>query len=379
MGLPLDHSIRNLGRRPTRTLLAALSSAMVAALLVATVAFARGLEGTFSGAADPRTALLLSSVSDRDVVRSTAQAGLGSLVKASVPGILAASDEIHMGTSVVLPGDPETYAGFVRGVTDEAYEVHQALTLTEGRLPGPGEVVVGRLVAGQMGVDPARLRVGASLILEGAELAIVGHFKAPGTTLEAEIWTPLDPLRGLTQRDDSSCAFVLVSGDRALKLLKLFCDRRLDLELEMVSSEEYYEELARYMRPIRSMAWALSLLIGIAALLGGANTSIASVQDRIRELAALRALGFSSWSIARSLLVEAVVIAAAGALAGLALGRLLLSGASVSLAMSAFELKADAVAVLVAFGAALLIALLGVIPAAVRVVRLPIATALVED
>jgi len=379
MALPLDHSIRNLGRRPTRTLLAGLSSAMVAALLVATVAFARGLEGTFSGAADPRTALLLSSVAERDVVRSTAQAGLGSLVQASVPGILAASDEIHMGTSVMLPGDDTAYSGFVRGVTDAAYEVHRALTLTAGRLPGPGEVMVGRLVAGQTGLQPEQLAIGRSLIVEGAELAIVGHFAAPGTTLEAEIWTPLEPLRGLSQRDDSSCVFVLLDGERAGQLLDLFCNRRLDLELEMVSSEEYYSELADYMRPIRSMAWALSLLIGLAALLGGANTSIASVQDRIRELAALRALGFTSWSIARSLLVEAIVIAAAGALVGLALGRVVLSGASVSLAMSAFELRADAVAVLVAFGSALLIAFLGVLPAALRVVRLPIATALVED
>ena len=379
MGLPLDHAIRNLGRRPTRTLLAALSSAMVAALLVATVAFARGLEGTFSGAADPRTALLLSSVSDRDVVRSTAQAGLGSLVKASVPGILAASDEIHMGTSVGFSGEQDVHAGFVRGVTDEAYEVHRALTLTAGRRPGPGEVIVGRLVPGQMGVDPGRLEVGRTLLVEGAEMKVVGHFTAPGTTLEAEIWTPLEPLRGLTQRDDSSCVFVLVDGDRALQLLKLFCDRRLDLELEMVTSEEYYEELARYMRPIQSMAWVLSALIAVAALLGGANTSIASVQDRIRELAALRALGFGSLAIVRSLLVEALVIAAAGAIAGLLLGRLVLSGAAVSLAMSAFELRADAAAVLAAFGAALLIALLGVVPAALRVVRLPIALALVED
>ena len=379
MALPLDHSIRNLGRRPTRTLLAGLSSAMVAALLVATVAFARGLEGTFSGAADPRTAILLSSVSDRDVVRSTAQAGLGSLVEASVPGILAASDEIHMGTTILVPGVDASYSGFVRGVTEAAYEVHRALTLTAGRLPGPGEVMVGRLVAGQMGLAPERLELGRPLLLEGAELTIVGHFAAPGTTLEAEIWTPLEPLRGLSSREDSSCVFVLLEDERTAKLLKLFCDRRLDLELEMVSSQEYYAELAEYMRPIRSMAWALAFLIGVAALLGGANTSIASVQDRIRELAALRALGFSSWSIARSLLVEAILIAAAGALVGLALGRMLLTGASVSLAMSAFELRADAVAVLVAFGAALLIAFLGVIPAAIRVVRLPIATALVED
>ena len=43
-GLPLDYAIRNLGRRPLRTVLTGTSSALVAALLVATAAFVRGLD-----------------------------------------------------------------------------------------------------------------------------------------------------------------------------------------------------------------------------------------------------------------------------------------------------------------------------------------------
>ncbi|QDU83349.1 FtsX-like permease family protein [Planctomycetes bacterium Pla163] len=379
MTLPFDYAIRNLGRRRTRTLLTALSSALVAALLVATTAFVRGLEGTFSGAASPDTVLLLSVSSERDVVRSTTQAGLASLVRASVPGVLAASDEIHMGTSIGLDGGARVAAGFVRGVTPSAYEVHDALTLVEGRLPGPGEVIAGRLVARQLGASEAELAVGASIVLEGAVHEVVGRFVAPGTTLEAEIWTPLEPLRGLAQRDDSSVVFAKLADDVALRRLELFCDRRLDLELDLVTSDEYYGELVAYFVPIRRMAHALAAMIAIAALLGGANTAAASVNDRIRELAMLRAVGYGRFQVVRSMLTEFLLLGATGGVIGLVLAELFLTGGAVRLAMSAFELEVDAHAVVVGFVGAIGLSVAGVVPAAIRLARLPIAAALAED
>ena len=379
MALPFDYALRNLGRRRTRTLLTGLSSALVAALLVATAAFVRGLERTFAGAAQSDSVLLLSTASDRDLVRSTTVAGLAALVEASVPGVLVASDEIHMGTSLTLPGHPEPLAGFVRGVTEKAYEVHDAVTLIEGRLPGPGEVIVGRLVPRQLGVEEAELDLGARLVLEGAEHTVVGKFVAPGTTIEAELWTPLDPLRGLAQRDDSSAVFVRIADQDAYKRLKLFADRRLDLELEVVTSAEYYTELAAYFAPIQRMAWALAALIAAAALFGGVNTAAAAVQDRIRELAALRAVGYGVVDLTRSLLTESVLLGAAGAVIGLWVAHVAIAGTGVRLAMSAFSLEVDAVAVLIGLGGALAIAVAAVVPAAVRLARLPISAALSED
>lgn len=378
MGLPFDYAVRSLGRRRTRTFLTGVSSALVAALLVATTAFVRGLDGTFAGAGRDDTALLLSKASDRDVVRSTTPAGLAALVEANVRGV-EASDEIHMGTSLSVAGLDEPGAGFVRGVTPAAYEIHDALTLVEGRLPGPGEVIVGRLVARQLGVPEDALAVGEELVLEGAAHRIAGRFVAPGTTLEAEVWTPLEPLRGLTQRDDSSVVFARLADESAGKRLKLFCDRRLDLELDYVHSRTYYGELVAYFTPIRRMAWALAAMIAVAALFGGANTAAASVQDRVRELAALRAMGYRTRDLIGSLLVEALLLAAAGAVVGLLLARVALAGSAVRLAMSAFALSIDPTAVLVGFAGALLLATAGIVPAALRVARLPIAAALSED
>lgn len=386
--LPFDYAVRNLGRRPVRTLLTALSSALVAALLVATTAFVRGLGNTFSGAAQPDTAILLSSVAERDVVRSTVSAGLPELVSASVPGVRsigglpAVSAEIHMGTNVRLGDatntDDTVFAAFVRGVTDRAFLVHDAVTLSEGRPPRTGEVIVGRLVAQQLGATEDSLALGRRIRFEGAEFEIVGRFTAPGTTLESEIWTPLAELRGLTKRDDSSVVFVRMESTADFAGLELFTKRRLDLELLMIPSSVYYRELSDYFAPIRAMAWVMAALIVAGAMFGGANTLNAAVQDRLRELAALRAVGYSGFALVRSLAQESLVLAASGALVGLLLARLFLAGNAVRIAMSAFSLQVDALAILVGFGGALALGLLGTTPAAVRVMRMPIAAALKE-
>jgi putative ABC transport system permease protein len=263
-------------------------------------------------------------------------------------------------------------------VTDRAFAVHDAVTITSGRPPRTGEVLVGALVGKQFGIDPARLALGQKLRFEGAEFTICGHFAAPGTTLEAEVWTPLAELRGLTKRDDSSAAFVRVETPGDFGDLELFARRRLDLELVVIPTATYYRELSDYFAPIRALAWAMAALIVAGALFGGANTLNAAVQDRLRELAALRAVGYGGFAIVRSLSQESLLIAASGGVLGLALARVFVSGNAVSIAMSAFALEVDAVSVLVGFAGSLLLGILGTAPAAARVMRMSIAAALKE-
>lgn len=379
MGLSFDYALSNLGRRPTRTVLTAVSSALVAALLVCTAAFVRGLEQSFTGAAQPDVALLLSRVAEGDVLRSSVQAGLGAVVRANVPGVAVVSEEVHLACNVTVPESGGARAAMVRGVTPAAYQVHDAVTLTEGSLPGPGEVLVGRLLARQMGVDAGRLAVGETLVLEGAKHRVSGHFAAPGTAIEAEMWTPLEALRGLARRPDASVVFARLERGADDRALQLFVDRRLDLELSLLTSEQYYADLARYLAPIRALAMAMAALIAGAAFLGGVNTAAAAVQDRIRELATLRALGFSTGALWRSLAQEALLLGSIGALLGLAAARLFLDGGAVRLAMGAFTLGVDGPALALATVATLALALLGTLPALLRLHRLPIAAALAED
>jgi ABC-type antimicrobial peptide transport system permease subunit len=239
-------------------------------------------------------------------------------------------------------------------------------------------VLVGTLVARKLGVGEDSLALGRTLRFEGGTFTVAGIFAAPGTTLEAEIWAPIVELRGLTRRDDSSAVFVRVERAGDFADLDLFTKRRLDLELVLIPSQVYYRELTDYFRPIRGLAWVLAALIATAALFGGANTLNAAVQDRLRELATLRAVGYSGFALVRSLAQESVLLAAGGGVLGLALARFALSGSAFRIAMSAFTLDVDAASILVGFLGVLLLGLFGTTPAAVRVLRLPIAAALKE-
>ncbi len=380
--LPFHHAIRNVGRRPLRSLLLVLASSLVTALLVSTSAFVRSLGQSHVASSPPNTAILLSTSAMRDIIRSAMSPAVADLVAADVPGIVrvndvpAASPEIHMGTDLRIAGQDGTRQAFVRGITDRAFLVHEAVTLVAGRLPGPGQALVGRLAAEKCGVDLEAFALGKRIEVEGGTFEIAGTFAAPGTTIESEIWLPLAELQGLAQRDDCSTVFVRVGSADDLADVDLFAKRRLDLELTSVPAEQYYAELAAYFDPILALAWAMAILIGIAASTGGANIVIATVEDRIREFATLRAIGFRSGALSAVVIQETVLLGMAGALCGLLAARALIGQVSVSMAMTAFRLEVDAVSVLVGLLGILVIIVIGSTPALIRLARLPVVDAL---
>lgn len=379
---PLRLAWLNVRRRPLRTLIAALSAAIVAAVLLATAGFAGGLARSLEGSAQPELALLVSAA-DRGLERSSVAAAVPELV-ASVPGVLhvggrpAVSAEIHLATSIRLPGGTGELPASLRGVTPAAWLVHRDLRLLSGREPGADEALVGRLVAPRLGVDPRELQPGRTLEVEGLRLTISGTFAAPGSTLEAEIWVPLATLRTATRRDDCSAVFVRLESPEDFPALDLFARRRLDLELAAVTSERHSAELASWTMPIVFAVWGMAGLLCLAAVLSATNALNAAVQDRLGELALLRALGCGGWPVALSLVLESLLQSAAGAAACVVTVQPVLEGRVLPLAMTAIPLSLPPG---VAFGAGAVAVLLGglaAVPAIVRVLRLPVAAALRE-
>lgn len=389
--LPFDYAVRNLLRRPLRTCLTAGSCALVATLIASTTAFVQGLGGSASSQGRDDVSIVLSRASGTDVLRSSVPTGVVQELAASIPGIArpggvaAVSPEIHIGTRLRLgpappDGEPDpVYEGFVRGVSSEAFLVHDLVTIVEGRPPGPGEVLVGRLVSARLGVPPESLAVGQRIRFENGEFRVSGRFVAPGTTIESELWAPVQDLKSLTQRDDVSAVFVRFERAQDMAQLELFVHKRLDLELSSIHSSVYYAELAAWFAPIQALAWVLAAIMTAAVLFGAANTLNAAVQDRVRELAALRAVGYRGIALVLALVQEGLVLAALGGLIGLVLARLLVEGAAVQIAMGAFELEIGPSAVLSAFAAVLALGLLATLPAALRVLRMPVALALKES
>jgi len=134
-------------------------------------------------------------------------------------------------------------------------------------------------------------------------------------------------------------------------------------------------ELASSLTPIASLAQWMAVLAVVAGAFACANTMFAAVLARTRELATLRALGYSPTRVAIGLVQESLLVAFLGGSIGtlLALG---VGTVSLRYPMGALLLEADTYSRAAGLGAALASGLLGGIVPAVRAVSIPLIDAI---
>lgn len=380
--LPWEYAVRNLGRSPVRLALTVGGSTLVVLLVFAAAAFVRGLGANLSVSGSERNVILLGAGSEESLERSEIPPTVDGIVAASVEGIETRlgvaylSPEVHLAALLkTKPDDDHAHLGMLRGVRPAAFLVHARVRITEGRMPGPNEMLVGRLAGVRMGLRDEELAVGRTLWFDNRAWTICGRFEAPGTVMEGEIWCDLAELQIAAKRDNLSC--VVATLDTATFTdLDLFAKQRLDLELVAVRETDYYGQLLKFYRPIEIVVWVTALLIAMGGLLGGLNTLYAAFAARVRELGALQTLGYSRAALVVSMVQESVLATAAGALLAALLAILLLDGVAVRFSMGVFGLVVDGPVMALGLGAGLLLGLLGTLPPAWRCLRLEITTAL---
>jgi putative ABC transport system permease protein len=259
---------------------------------------------------------LASTGSDRNVVvigrgarsenSSTLPAEVASLLRAH-PGAAAASIE------VVASGRAGALSMGLRGVEPAAFDVHESVRIARGRLPASGEVLLGRAAAAQLG----GLGPGDSVRVLDRDWTVAGVFEAGGTAFESQIWFEADDLRHALRREQATSAVVRARGDPAALAEALSADPTL--KVKALPEADYYAEQNTLSRGMRDFAWILGGVIGLAAALAAMNNMYASMGERRREVATMRALGFAPGSILASFLFEGAILGLAGALAACAL------------------------------------------------------------
>lgn len=376
--LPWDYGVRNLFRRPSRTLLTLVAMATVILLVFVVVGFIRGLEGSLQVSGDPDVVLIYSVNAEENIENSSVPGRIPGLLAASLSGIqrrygsVHLSPELFLGTRISSRADEQGSMGLIRGITSAAPLVRRRVRLTEGKWPGAGEVIVGRLAAAKLGMKPDDLTVGHAVQIEGKPWSIVGHFSAEGASFESEIWCRLEDLQQVLKRQDVSVVSILLSPGASASDVVIFCKQRTDLELQAVSETAYYESLQTFYRPVRMLAWTIVGLVAGSGIFAGFNTMYGAVMGRVRELAALQAIGYRRRAILISLVQEALVLASAASIIAGVIALIAFNGIAVRFTMGAFALRIDSTAVLIGCGVGLLLGLFGALPAAIRALRMPI-------
>ena len=379
--LPWDYGVRNLLRRPLRSALTLVALATVVLLVFVVVGFIRGLETSLTVSGDPNVVLVYSVNAETNIENSSIAARTPGLLTASLDGVSKqfgvphVSPELYLGTRIDL-GDAGGGLGLIRGVSNVAPLVRRKVQLTEGKWPGPGEIIVGRLAASKLGTDPAKLAIGESLTFERRTWRISGRFAAGGSSFESEIWAPLDELQQTLKRQDLSLVAVLLNDGSPPAEVELFCKERVDLELQAVGESSYYELLQKHYGPMRWLAWIIVWLVSGAGIFAGLNMMYGAVAGRVREIATLQAIGYRRRAILLGLVQEGALLAAAASILAGFVALAVLNGVAIRFTMGAFALRIDGVSILIGCGVGLLLGVLGALPPALKALRLPVAQSL---
>ncbi len=376
--LPWEYGIRNLLRRPLRSGLTLLGLTTVVLLVLVVVGFIRGLERALAVSGDPQTVIVFSLGMGENLEYSSVPMRTSDLVAASIVGVQErhgkkfASPELYLGTQIRTSREGNPGMGLVRGVTPSALLVHSSIEIVAGDWPRPNEVMIGRLATTKIGAAEEETRIGQSLWLENREWRISGVFAAAGAVFESEVWCRLDDLQQAMKRQDLSLVALTLEPGGEFGDVDEFCKARLDLELQAVSQVEYFKSLQRDYKPVRLLAWLVAILIFAAGVFAGLNTMYGAVVGRVRELATLQTIGFQRRAAIASIVQEGTMLAVTASLIASILAICVVNGSAMRFTMGAFELRIDGIALLYGCGTGLALGILGSLPPAIRILRLPV-------
>lgn len=387
-------AVRTIPQRRGSSLATVAGIAGVVAVMVAVLSIGEGFRKALVTAGSPDNALVLRAGSDSEMMSVL----LGDAIEiiAQAPGVArgelegsGAAVPLASGELFVVVDLPKRSTGTpanvpLRGVQPAAFATRQELRIVEGRRFewGRNELLVGEGAARQFrGLD-----VGSRLVWGRNEWTVVGIFSAGGALWDSELWTDARVLQPAYQRGNSfQTLLARLESPAAFDRFKdaLTTDPRLDVQV--LRETEYYANQGRTLRAIiERLGLGLAVLMGVGAVFGAVNTMYSAVAARTREIATLRALGFGAAAVVVSVLAEALVLAAAGGLAGALGAWLFFDGYRTSTlnwdSFSQVTFAFDVTAPLMGLGAlfAILLGLLGGLFPAVRAARLPVTAALRE-
>lgn len=322
--IPIKYNVRNLVVRKTTSIAAGLGLGLVVFVLASALMLAESVERTLGRSASEDVAVVLRKGSDTELPSAISDTQVG-LVLAN-PGVAKGEDgtpisSAELVTVILLDklGTDGVSNVQVRGVPDNVMKLRKDVKIVSGRLarPGTDEVIVGKAIANRF----KGLELNQSFELrKNRPVTVVGVFEDKGSSFESEVWADVKTLAAAFGREGFvSSVRVRLESPTKLDGFKSAVESNPQLEAQVMSETEYYEKQSEGTSIfIKAMGIVITVFFSGGAIVGAWITMHASVANRKREIATLRALGFGKGSILFSFLLESVVLALGGGLIGAA-------------------------------------------------------------
>jgi putative ABC transport system permease protein len=219
--------------------------------------------------------------------------------------------------------------------------------------------------------------LGGHIRVHGEDWTIVGVFAAWGGLFDNDLVTDADTLNSALSRNNLNAITVVLDAPSSFAKFKKAVADDPTLDARAETEAEASQELFTALKGILDfVSYFVGGIMALGAVCGALASLYAAVDARRREIATLRAIGFSSGPVVLSVLIEGIVLAVPAALLGAAIAWYLFNGHVVAALGLTFPLTVSLHSVGVAVGWSLAIAVIGGFLPALRVADMPVASAL---
>jgi putative ABC transport system permease protein len=319
--VPISYNFRSIRARWTSTIVAVLGIAGTVGVFVAMLSLARGFKATLVASGSPGNAIILRAGAPTEMMGAVtlesvkviqdapgvARNSTGPLVTQEVVGVMP-FPLVSTGTDANVQ---------VRGVSPNVLDIRTFVKLAEGRMfqPGLPELVVGRNATNTY----AGLKLGDNVNFGGGHWQVVGIFDAGGSAFDSEVWCDAPVLNQVLKRPANLFQSITahLTSPAAFTTFKDAVTSDPRMNVDITREIDYYAKQSRTMtRLISVLGGLVAGIMAIGAIFGALNTMYSAVSERGREIATMRAVGFSTWNVILSFLFEALLISFVGGLIG---------------------------------------------------------------
>jgi len=372
-------ALRGLTQRRGPAIVTLVSVTTVVAVLVSLLAIREGTQIFTGSVARPELAVIVSRGANNAFQSVLTREAVADIEGA--PGVRKTPDgKPYAYAFTLVPVDVVKKTGkrgtvYLVGYTAGTRIVDRELRIVEGRnyRPAVHELVVS---------DPIRklyrgMDIGDHIVLRGTEWTVVGVFAGSNSIGDSLLRADADTVMSAFDRNTFQQVNVELDSPASFAKYKaaLLADPAIAVDVR-TAAQDFDDNFGVLDRLLKFIAVVIGTIMASGAICGALNSLYASIDSRRRELATLRAIGFSSGSIILSVLLESLLLALPGAFLGALIAWILFNDNMVTTGGLIFKLKVTPSLLWVSIALTIVIGLLGGSLPAMRASRVPVATAL---
>ncbi|MEM7263883.1 MAG: ABC transporter permease, partial [Planctomycetota bacterium] len=311
------YSIRNVAVRRSSAVLTALGIAMTVAVFTGVFALREGFDSLYRPRGSDSLGIFLrpgaQSEGESGITREQTQILLKETTEWELDesGQPLAAAEMFLAVYMEKVGGGTTNVP-LRGVQPQSITIHSddGWRLVEGREIefGTNEVMVGRPLTERM----QNCKLGDTLMLNLTPFQVVGVFEHPGS-YGSEVWGDVDRMMDALQRPIFQRVIGRISAEADPVAIDARQQKSERAPMQFLSEREYLgKQTTAFGGALAGLAVGLTVIMGIAAVLGATNTMIASVAARTHEIGVLLAIGFPRSKVFFAFVLESVAMGVIG-------------------------------------------------------------------